>query len=382
MATAVCVRLSLRCLSPVPGPRLHRRGVRRGRPGRRPSHARRRGRRHRRVRRGRPPRQSHRAQPHAGDRVPLRRAHGSEHPPHRSVHGALDAVNPEPVLLLLPASPRWAQLCADARRGAAGSHRAPPAGQDPGRRPVPDGDRVLRLRSGRPAQPDQRLGGWRRNEGPPPPRHLDRGRLGHRPAPRLRDREPPDARHRLLGRGVRPVRPAVGLRRLRRGADGGGATLGPAPQGRDGRDLLFGLLAARGGGHGPPGPGRHHAAEPHRRPVLHRVSRWDLQRRVRRQLGGAARLGRAACTGGRPAVGGGRDRHGGHDLSGEPAPARTGPEPRIAREPRPGPDAGAVRPALAPGVGLAHHGARVPGGCGRRRRGGTAVARPHHRPRA
>ena len=47
-------------------------------------------------------------------------------------------------------------------------------------------------------------------------------------------------------------------------------------------------------------------------------------------------------------MGGGGDRRGGHDLSGQPAPARTGPEPRIAREPQPGPDAVAVRPALAP----------------------------------
>ena len=127
----------------------------------------------------------------------------------------------------------------------------------------------------------------------------------------------------------------VGLRRLRRGADRGVATVGPAPQGRHGRDLLLGLLAARRGGHRSPGPGRHHAAEPHRRPVLDRLSRAGSTTTGSPRAGSPQRVvGRRAGAAGRPALGGGGDRHRGHDLPGQPAPARAGREPRVAREPR------------------------------------------------
>ena len=69
----------------------------------------------------------------------------------------------------------------------------------------------------------------------------------------------------------------------------------------------------------------------------------------------------------RPAPGGGqpwaigRDRHGRQDLPGQPAPPSAGAEPRLAGQPEPRPDAGAVRPALADRMGLAHQGARLHG---------------------
>ena len=47
---------------------------------------------------------------------------------------------------------------------------------------------------------------------------------------------------------------------------------------------------------------------PHRRPLLHRLPGRHLQRRLRGQLGGPARVGRPACAPGGPALGGGRDR--------------------------------------------------------------------------
>ena len=322
---------------------------------------RRRDRGRRRVRCGRPPGQPHRAQPHPGVRLPFRGGRRGGRAPHRSLLGAVHGLDAGRVALLLPAPSRRAQLRAHARRGPPGGDRAPPAGQDPGRRTVPDGDRVLRLRRGRPAQPDRRAGREEAVERPSPPRYLDRRRLGAGTVVRLRHRERPDAWHRLLGRGLRPVRPPVGLRRLRRGADRGVAAVGPAPQGRHGRDLLLGLLPAGRRRHQASGPGRRHATQPHRRPVLDRLSRRYLQRRVRRELGLPARGGRGAGAAGRPALGAGGDRDRGHDLPGQPAPARAGREPRLAREPGPGPDAVALRPALARGVGLAHHGARLPG---------------------
>ena len=87
-----------------------------------------------------------------------------------------------------------------------------PAGQDAGRRAVPDAHRVLRLpdrRAARPAPVGDRLPRRRRRTGRPArARHLDRGRLAHRAAARLRRGQRPDARLGLLRRRVRPVRPA------------------------------------------------------------------------------------------------------------------------------------------------------------------------------
>ena len=214
--------------------------------------------------------------------------------PHGCLLRAVDVLDAARVVLLRPASARRAQLRAHARRDPARRHRAPASGQDAGRRAIPDGDRVLRLQRGRTAQPHRRAGGPRFVERSAAPRHLDRRRLGRRAAARLRHRQRPDARHRLLGRRLRPVRPALGLRRLRRRPDRRRAALGAQPQGRHGRDLLFGVLPARGGGHRPAGPGRHHAAQPDRRPVLDRLPRRDLQRRLRRQLDRPARVGRPA----------------------------------------------------------------------------------------
>ena len=110
---------------------------------------------------GRPARQPHSAQSHPGFWVSLRRRYRSERAHHRGLLGSLHVFDAQHVVLLLPASSRRSQLCADARRDLAGGHRTPAAGEDPGRWPVSHGDRVLRLRGGRSSQLDQRPGGER-----------------------------------------------------------------------------------------------------------------------------------------------------------------------------------------------------------------------------
>ena len=159
------------------------------------------------------------------------------------------------------------------------------------------------LRHRRPAQPHRRAGGQGLVERPPPPRHL----------------------HRRRARSSRPLLGFVTVSVQMRGTGcSGGAfdlfglpsdydgydvvqTVGAQPwvlqpQGGHGRDLLLGVLPVRGGRHRPARPGRHHAAQPHRRPLLDRLPRRDLQRRLRRQLGRPAHLGRPAGArqGGQP----------------------------------------------------------------------------------
>ncbi len=128
---------------------------------------------------------------------------------------------PPAVLLLEPAPFRRPQLHHHAGRREARRHRAPAPREDSGRRPVPDGDRGVGLRDRRPAQPHRRRAPPERRDhvGPTGPRHRDRGRLAHRAPARVRDGQPADARDRLLGGCVRPLRSADHLRRLRRGAD-------------------------------------------------------------------------------------------------------------------------------------------------------------------
>ncbi len=96
-----------------------------------------------------------------------------------------------------------------------------PTGQDSRRRSLPDGDRGVGLRDRRTAQPHRRRAPPERRDhlGPPGSRHGDRGRVADRSPARVRDGQPADARDRMLGGRLRPLRPADHLRRLRRGAD-------------------------------------------------------------------------------------------------------------------------------------------------------------------
>ena len=242
----------------------------------------------------------------AGARLPVR-GDRRQAPQDRVVRGAVDDVDAPTVVLLRAASPRRAQLRADARRDLHRRHRAPPSGQDPGRRPLPHRHRVLRVRHRRSPQPASTRSRARHRRATPcsPTRATIVGAV-IAPAPGLRHRQRPDARDGVLGRRVRPLRAALGLRRLRHDPDGRSPTLGPEPQGGHGRHLLLGHLPVRGGRHRPARPGRHHPAQLHRRPLLHRLPGRDLQQRVRRELDRPAqgrrpgRTARAASRGRRP----------------------------------------------------------------------------------
>ena len=113
---------------------------------------------------------------------------------------------------------------------------------------------------------------------------------------RLRRRQRPDAGHGMFGWGLRPPRLPVGLRRLRHRPDRRGPTMGAAPQGGSGGDLVLGALPVPRGGDRPAGPGRHRPLEPDRRPLLDRVPGRDLQQRVRQELGRAAHLRRRTAS--------------------------------------------------------------------------------------
>ncbi len=187
----------------------------------------RRGGRQGRVRGGRPARQPHRPQSDPGVGIPLRRGDGSEPTGHPALLGPVHhRVHAAGVVLLVAAPPRRPQLREDARRDPDRRHRPAATGQDPGRRALPHGDRVLRVRHRRPPQPDR----CRRRKGtverPAAAGHLHRGRRpGGAPA-RVRRRQRPDAGDGMFGRRLRPPRLPVGLRRLRRRPDRRGPTLG------------------------------------------------------------------------------------------------------------------------------------------------------------
>ena len=246
--------------------------------------------------------------------------------------------------------------------------------------PVPDGHRVLRLQRGRAAQPDRRAGGPGVVERSAPARHVDRGRVGHRPAAGLRDRERADAGHGLLGRRLRPVRAALRLRRLRHRPDRRRPTLGAQPQGRHGRHLLLGVLPAGRGRHRSAGPGGHHAAQPDRRPLLDRLSRAGSTTTGSPPLDRRSASRTPRRRPGRPAVGQ-RPRS-------PRATRRAWPTSASICRPRASsrwsaPTSGAPRRCSTHArrrLGLAHHRARLPGRRARGRAGRPAVARPHRRP--
>ena len=218
-------------------------------------------------------------------------------------------------------------------------HGAPPAGQDPGRRALPH------RRSSTPgyatAAPHSlidSLEGKAPSSDPLAPRHLHRRRSVIAPLLGIRHRQRADARHGVLGGCLRPLRAAVGLRRLRHDPDRRRPAVGPAPQGGHGRHLLLGDLAVRGGGHRPPDlaaitplsstddlfstgyPGGIYNTG--------FAGSWIAQRIVDAQ----------AAPQGRATLGHGRDRHRGHDVPRQPGPAPRSPEARLVggAQPEPG----------------------------------------------
>ncbi len=149
-----------------------------------------------RPRHGGPARLVPRPGTRGGRGVPLRRRGRSG----QSVRGAR-RVSARPTPVYLAGTAPRPQLCAHARRRRAGGDGAPAGRQDPRRRPVPDGHRVLRLsarRTGRLlARCGERAGRHLRSDGPGH-RHAagQPGRAGRR----FRLGERPDARFGLFGR--------------------------------------------------------------------------------------------------------------------------------------------------------------------------------------
>ena len=153
-----------------------------------------------------------------------------------------------------------------------------------GRRPVPDRRRVLRLR---PEQPGE---------------HDDGASSTTTLGLRVRRREHP--RHRLLRRLVPELRADPEPRRLRRDRDRRRAAVGEVPQGRHGRHLLPGHLAAVRRADPAAEPLRDHAAVGHRRHLpRHALPGRHPQHRLRGPVGGGARGAGGAV---RPGLGAGR----------------------------------------------------------------------------
>ena len=163
-------------------------------------------------------------------------------------HGAATARPPcrgQPAALLLQAqAPEGgSQLREGARRHRVGDDGPSTRGEGPRRRPLSHLHRVLGLPGGRPQQParfrDRGAPGRRRRARSARARLVHGRGLADRPAAGLRGGERADARIRLLGRGIRSLRPADHLRRLRRRGSGGGPILGEGRQGGHGRNLVL-----------------------------------------------------------------------------------------------------------------------------------------------
>ena len=152
-------------------------------------------------------------------------------------------------------------------------------------------------------------------------------------AARVRGRRRQHARHRLLGRLVRLLRAAAEPRRLRRDRDRRPSAVGPAPQGRDARDLLRRASAS--------------CSSP--RPIRRT---WRRSRRCRRSTTPPRRCTRAGSSTPASRVGWGAQRGhdaepasptggqawalpadpaGRRDLQAQPGPARRGAQRRRAR---------------------------------------------------
>ena len=153
-------------------------------------------------------------EPHAGDGVLVgRRDDGPARRP-RSPSWRRARPGDELGPLHQPADARGAQLHHHAGRDQAGRHRALPLRRDVfGHQPLPHRHRVLGLQHGRPHRPRPRCIAQALRTactecGNPKllPDTATDGRVGDRPGVRLRHRQPPDARDRLLGRRLRPLR--------------------------------------------------------------------------------------------------------------------------------------------------------------------------------
>ena len=178
-------------------------------------------------------------------------------------------------------------------------------------RPVPDGDRVLRLLA-------------RRSE-------LAAAEHADRAGARLRNGRHQHARHRLLGRRVRLLRAAPVDRRLRRDRDDRRAAVGRPSRGRHGRPVVPGHLAALRRAAAAAAPRRHRAVVGDRRhpPGNARAGR-DPQHRVRGRVGEGPAARRRARARRWPAVG---DRpHPGRRQAVQGQPGAAQPGARPARE--------------------------------------------------
>ncbi len=239
----------------------------------------------------------------------LPRAHARWRLPRARSHQRLFRAGVRPVVRrrsrseLLPAAEpdRGLPVHQDARRHAAGGDGPATAREDDGRRAVPDRGRVLGLRDGRPRQPAAGVAARQRA--------------------RVRDRRREHARLRVLGRGVRPVRPAHDGRWLRHRRGGRCAALGPEREGRPGRDLVLRhqpALRRRRAAAAPAGDG---SAVGHRRHLpLAGLPRRHLQQRLRGDLAPGSRQRRPAGAPGWPAVCHRPRERRRPDLSREPAP--------------------------------------------------------------
>ena len=236
---------------------------------------------------------------------------------------------PRPRRRVPPSTPgstaRRAQLRAHPRRDPAGRHRAPPAGQDPGRRSVPHCDRVLRLQRGRTAHLIDALEGTPRRaiRSCPTPRPSS-ARSSH--PSRLRHRQPAD-------RGTGCSGGAFDLFGLPSDYDGYDAvqTVGAQPWVLNHKVGMVGisysgfsqLIVA---GTDPPTwrPSRRSAPPTTSTP---RVTPAASTTTASPPVGSPSGVGREAGARRGPAVGDGRDRHGRQDMPRQPAPPSADPEP-------------------------------------------------------
>ncbi len=155
----------------------------------------------------------------------------------------------------------------------------------------------------------------------------------------------------MLGWGVRPLRPADHLRRLRRRGSGGGPIVGEGRQGGHGRNLVFRHHSALHRGNPAAAPRGYRADVRDRRHLRgHRLPGRDLQLRLRPELDRGAPRRRPARPEGRPALRARARAQGRPSLQGKSAlaPADPGRTSHSAREPLP--HAFALRPARSRAV--------------------------------
>ena len=247
--TSVVGRLRRRFAGPaaVPGSRFDRRGLRHGRPSRARLTVVTAGGATVGSGSGGQARQPDRAQPGGRARLPLRGRHGVGHAPHGGLLGPLDVLDAEPSFYSgqhLHSGLNYVRM----RDGIllAATVRLPP-GKTLADGPFPT---VIEYSGYNVAGPHSLIDALEGHASSSDPLLPDTSTVVGSVVAPLLGFVTVSVQMRgtgCSGRRLRPVRPALGLRRLRRHPDRRRAALGPAPQGRHGRDLLLGVLPARGG---------------------------------------------------------------------------------------------------------------------------------------